>query len=81
MPTIQRHNLPSALLHHLLDRIREREIGTHQLGELADWLDTRPEVPEQRWDKKFSQMTVCGEGAWIRTFLRADQVPLGDEVR
>jgi hypothetical protein len=40
MPKIRRHSLPPALLNHLLDRIRSREISVEQLGLFADWLDT-----------------------------------------
>jgi len=46
MPRIRRHNLPPALLNHLLDRIQSREISVEELGLLAEWLDTEPEVPE-----------------------------------
>lgn len=80
MPKILRNNLPPALLQHLLDRIREREIKADQLGLLAEWLDSQPEVPRERWFKRFPHMTVCGEGALIKTFLRADQLPQGKEV-
>jgi len=45
MPKIRRRNLPPALLNHLLDRIKRREISSDHLGGLADWLDTEPEVP------------------------------------
>ena len=40
MPKIRRRNLPPALLDHLLDRIRARDISLAQLGEFAHWLDT-----------------------------------------
>jgi len=81
MPKIRRQNLPPALLNHLLDRIRSREISSDQLGELADWLDTQPDVPNGKWFKRFSGMTVCGEGELVKTFLRADQLPSGKEIR
>jgi hypothetical protein len=81
MPEIRRRNLPPALLDHLLDRVRSREIPPEQLGEFAQWLDTAPEVPSGRWFKRFSGMTVCGEGALVKTFLHLGQVPLGEEVR
>ncbi len=68
MPKIRRQKLPPALLNHLLDRIRLREISAEQLGFLADWLDTEPEVPEGRWFKRFSGMFVCGEGELVLTF-------------
>jgi len=35
-------------LRHLLDRIRSREISASQLGLFADWLDTEPEVPNEK---------------------------------
>jgi len=79
MPKIRRQNLPPTLLNHLLDRIRSREISSDQLGALADWLDTQPEVPNGKWFKRFSGMTVCGEGELVKTFLTADQLPSGKE--
>jgi len=79
MPKIRRQNLPPTLLNHLLDRIRSREISSDQLGALADWLDTQPKVPNGKWFKRFSGMTVCGEGELVKTFLTADQLPSGKE--
>jgi hypothetical protein len=64
----RRRNLPPALLNHLLDRIKTREISSDQLGALADWLDTEPDVPNGKWFKRFSGMTVCGEGELVKTF-------------
>jgi hypothetical protein len=81
MPKIRRQNLPPALLDHLLDRIRSRDISPARLGELAQWLDTEPEVPAGRWFKPFSEMTVCGEGDLVKTFLRLGQAASGEEVR
>jgi len=80
MPEILRRNLPPALLDHLLDRIRDRQISAEQLGLLAAWLDRRPPVPEGKWFKRFPGMTACGEGAWIKTFLTPGQLPDGAEV-
>jgi hypothetical protein len=80
MPKIRRQNVPPALLNHLLDRIAEREISFNQLGLFADWLVTEPEVPEAQWFKRFPEMIVCGEGSLVKTFLRAGQVPIGEEV-
>jgi hypothetical protein len=80
MPRIRRQNLPPALLHHLLDRIRSREISAAQLGLLAEWLDTEPEVPPNKWFKRFPEMTVCGEGELVKTFLNAKQLPVGEEI-
>ncbi len=80
MPRIRRHNLPPALLDHLLDRIRARQISAEQLGLFADWLDTEPEVPNEKWFKRFPEMIVCGEGELVKTFLTANQTPTGTEV-
>jgi len=80
MPKIQRQNVPPALLEHLLDRIRSREISADQLRLFAERLDIAPEVPNDRWFKRFPAMTVCGEGDLVKTFLTASQVPTGKEV-
>jgi len=75
MPRIRRHGLPPRLLDHLLDRVSSRHISAAQLGSLADWLRTEPEVPHGKWFKKFPGVTVCGEGELIKTFLRTGQIP------
>ena len=69
MPKVLRQNLPPALLQHLIDRIQSRKIPASQLELLARWLDTEPEVPVGSWHKRFSGMTVCGEGELVKTFL------------
>lgn len=81
MPRIRRHGLPPRLLDHLLDRISSRNISADQLGLLAGWLYTEPEVPEGKWFKKFPGMTVCGEGELVKTFLQPGQIATGAEVR
>ena len=81
MPKVRRRNLPPILLNHLLDRIARRNIAADQLGLFADWLDTEPDVPEGRWYKRFSGMTVCGEGELVKTFLTAVQLAEGEEVK
>jgi hypothetical protein len=80
MPKIRRRNLPPALLNHLLDRIKRREISSDHLGALADWLDTESEVPDGKWFKRFSGMTVCGEGELVKTFLTSGHAPMGTEI-
>jgi hypothetical protein len=80
MPQVRRHNLPPALLQHLLDRIRDRSISADQLGLLAKWLDQQPEVPTSPWFKRFPGVTVCGEGELVKTFLLPGQIPFGAEV-
>lgn len=80
MPQIRRHNLPPHLLDHLLDRVSRRNISADQLGLMANWLRTEPEVPDGQWFKKFPGLTVCGEGELIKTFLQPGQVATGKEL-
>ena len=80
MPKVRRHNLPPALFQHLLERIQSRKIPVTQLELLATWLDTEPDVPEDAWYKRFSGMTVCGEGELIKTFLLPGQALKGRRV-
>jgi hypothetical protein len=47
---------------------------------LANWLDSEPEVPEGQWYKRFTGMTVCGEGELIKAFLLTGQAPKGRRV-
>ena len=80
MPRVRRQNVPPALLQHLVDRVQSRKIPASQLELLARWLDREPEVPEGQWYKRFSGMTVCGEGELIKTFLLPGQAPKGQPV-
>jgi hypothetical protein len=81
MPKVRRRNIPPALLSHLLDRIAKRNIPFDQLGLLAEWLDTEPDVPNGKWHKRFPSMTVCGEGELVKAFLIPGQAAEGEEVR
>ena len=80
MPRVRRRNVPPALFQHLVDRVYNRKIPASQLELLAKWLDSEPEVPEGQWYKRFSGMTVCGEGELIKTFLFPSQAPKGHRV-
>ena len=80
MPKIRRRSLPPALVRHLTDRVRERSITSSQLVLFLKWLETNPEVPRGDWFKRFPEMTVCGEGELVKTFLRLGQVAEGEEV-
>ena len=80
MPRVRRKDFPPALFQHLLDLIQQRQIEARQLELLARWLDTEPEVPEGAWYKRFSGMTVCGEGDLVKTFLLPGQSPKGTRV-
>ena len=80
MPNVRRQNLPPALFQHLLERIQSRKIPATQPELLAVWLDTEPDVPEGEWYKRFSGMTVCGEGELIKTFLLPGQAAKGKRL-
>ena len=80
MPKVRRKNVPPALLNHLLDRIEERRIPADQLGLLATWLAQEPDVPNDKWFKRFPGMTVCGEGELVKAFLVPGQIPEGEEI-
>jgi hypothetical protein len=80
VPRIRRQNVPPALFQHLLDRVQSRKIPAPQLELLAKWLDKEPEVPEGQWYKRFSGMTVSGEGELIKIFLLPGHTPKGQRV-
>jgi hypothetical protein len=80
MPKIRRAKLPEPLLVHLLTRMRQRNISHEQIILLGRWLDTEPEVPEGTWFKKFSGLTVCGEGELVKTFLQPGKIATGKEL-
>ena len=80
MPKVRRHELPQPLLAHLLARMRQRNISSEQIILLARWLDTEPEVPKEKWFRRFAGFTVCGEGELIKTFLLPGQAADGQQV-
>lgn len=80
MPEIKRANLPPALLAHLLDRLAERNITKVDLMQVLHWMERNPIVPEGDWFKRFGRVTVCGQGALIKTFLNTEHVAIGEEV-
>ena len=80
MPKIRRDRVPAALMLHLLERVQQREISIRQLELFADWTAANPEVPAGKWFKRFPEMTVCGEGELVKTFLRLGQIAAGEEL-
>ena len=80
MPKIRRKNFPPALLDHLVNRVDKRDIPFGQLVLFIRWIDLDPEVPEGKWFKRFSGMTVCGEGELVKTFLLPHHLPVGAEI-
>lgn len=80
MPKIRRRGVPGKLLDHLWLRVDQRQISVAQLELFAVWLESEPEVPQGKWFKRFPEMTVCGEGEFVTTFLRLGQVAEGEQV-
>jgi len=80
VPRIRRQNLPRNLWAHLLERVKGRQISVDQLGLLADWMATEPNVPDGKWFKRFPGMTICSEGEFVATFLQPGQAPTGKEL-
>ncbi|MDR1009635.1 MAG: hypothetical protein LBM04_00615 [Opitutaceae bacterium] len=80
MPEIQRKNIPEPLIRHLIARAIEREIGTESLRTFDHWLLSNPKVPDGQWFKRFSDFTVCGNGAFVTTLLASAQSATGTEV-
>jgi hypothetical protein len=80
MPKIRRQDVPEAILRHLTARICERSIPVSELVLFSNWLAEEPEVPSGKWFKRFPNMTVCGEGELVKTFLTPQQFPFGHEV-
>jgi hypothetical protein len=68
------HKYPSAIREHLIERIRNRRFVRTMAEDLAEWLRTRPLVPDLReapagWHKTFSSFTICGEGEFLKTMF------------
>ena len=80
MPKIRRHKVPQPLILHRLTRMRQRSISPEQIVLLARWLDTEPDVPQEKWFKRFPGFIVCGEDEFIKTFLLPSQAPDGQEI-
>ena len=80
MPKIRRTNVPEALLRHLIERVREREVSSDSIGALSAWLDTNPEVPQGEWFHRLQEVTICGKGEMVVTILKARQIAIGEEV-
>jgi len=81
MPKIERwDNLPEAVRHHLIDRMRDRQISVADLNRLRLWIETKPDVPEGDWYKDFGSFKICGRGSYPKTFLLRGQPAKGDTL-
>jgi hypothetical protein len=80
MPKIQRAEVPPRIIQHLLQRARERAITLQDIQQILRWIETNPTVPNGDWFKRFSGVTVCGQGALVKTLLTPQQTAIGTEV-
>jgi hypothetical protein len=72
--------LPSAVRDHLIERMRDRNLGLEDLNQLRLWMESNPDVPDGRWYKEFGSVKLCGEGKYPKTFLLAGQAPAGQKL-
>ena len=81
MPQLERwDNLPQAVRHHLVQRMRDRTISVTDLNQLRLWVETRPQVPEGDWYKDFGSFKICGRGPYPKTFLLRGQAAKGEAL-
>ena len=81
MPRIETWgNLPAGVRQHLIDRMRDREIGIADLNHLRLWIDSKPEVPQGDWYKDFGSFKICGNGSLPKTFLVRGQAAKGQAI-
>jgi hypothetical protein len=73
-------DLPAGVRQHLLERMRDREIGIADLNALRLWIETEPDVPEGEWYKDFGTFKICGQGSYPKTFLLPGQAAKGDAL-
>jgi hypothetical protein len=72
--------LPQGIRDHLVERMRDRNIGLDDLNRLRLWMESKPEVPHGPWYKDFGSFKICGEGAYPKTFLLAGQPAIGRKL-
>jgi hypothetical protein len=72
--------IPPAIRDHLIERMRDRNIGLDDLNQLRVWLETRPTVPTGPWYKDFGSFKLYGEAKYPKTFLLAGQVATGEKL-
>jgi len=71
---------PLSIRRHLIQRMHDRSITLTDLNLLRIWIESGPEVPEEKWYKDFGSFKLCGEGKFPRTFLLSGQTADGIEL-
>ena len=81
MPQIESWpRIPAPIRDHLVERMRDRNIGLDDLNQLRLWLESHPNVPDGKWFKDFGSFKLCGEGKYPKTFLLAGQIAVGEAL-
>ncbi len=80
MLKILNHDRPAGAMFHWIQLVRDRALSLARMHRSSEWVNGSPEVPPDRWFKKFSGMTVCGGGSLVKTFLLPYQAATGKEV-
>jgi hypothetical protein len=73
-------SLPGTVRQHLVERMRDREIGLADLNQLRLWIESQPDVPEGNWYKDFGSFKICGSGSFPKTFLSRGQAAKGESL-
>ena len=80
MLKILNHDRPAGAMFHWIQLVRDRALSLARMHRSSEWVNGSPEVPPDRWFKKFSGMTVCDEGSLMKRFLLPYQAATGKEV-
>jgi hypothetical protein len=62
-------DLPSLIVRHLEQRIRERKISPQDLAKWRYWISTSPHAPEGDWYKDFGSFKLVGQGPYPKSVL------------
>jgi hypothetical protein len=70
MPKIDRWaQFPEGVRQHLIDRMRDRAISVADLNQLRLWIDTQPEVPEERLVQRLRIIQAVRSGLACKDIL------------
>jgi hypothetical protein len=72
--------LPATIRDHLVERMRDRNMGLGDLNQLRLWMESKPDVPDATWYKDFGSFKLCGEGKYPKTFRLAGQLARGQKL-
>ena len=68
--------MPPGIRQHLVERMRERNIGLADLNRLRLWIESQPAVPDGDWFKNFGSFKLCGKASIGKHFSCPVKPPL-----